>query len=427
MDMRVSFYTIGCRLNQAETAIIEQSFRQDGYDVVDFSDPADVVVINTCTVTEKGDADTRRVVNKALRTNEASKIALIGCQAQTQQGDLFKMPNIQWIVGNERKMELADIVSDSFDADPQLITPVVQRNNFTIPVAGIDRRHTRANLKIQDGCNFFCTFCEIPYARGRARSRVFDDILKEAHELVAAGHREVVLTGVNIGTFQFEDKKLIDVVDELTKVDGLDRIRISSVEGTTIRPELFERMVNGTKLCRHLHISIQSATDEMLSAMNRNYTVNEYRSLLDGAFQSVPGICLGTDVIVGFPGETDDLFRETFRHLREMPFAYFHVFSYSERGHAKSRKLGDKVPQEKIDERSEILRDLSNRKRRIFFEANIGATHNVLFEQKKNGFWTGLTDSYIRVKVKSDLNLKNKLLPVVLEDIDHLTMTGRLM
>ena len=424
--MRVSFYTIGCRLNQAETAIIEQSFRKTGYNVVDFSDPADVVVINTCTVTEKGDADTRRFVNKALRVNDKAKIALIGCQAQTQQTDLFKMPNVQWIVGNERKMNLAEIIGATFDAQPQLITPVVQRDNFTIPVAGIDRRHTRANLKIQDGCNFFCTFCEIPYARGRARSRVFDDILKEARELVAAGHKEVVLTGVNIGTYQYENKGLVDVVDALGKVDGLERIRISSVEGTTIAPDLFERMGGNTKLCRHLHISIQSAHDDILAAMNRNYTVDEYRALLQRVSE-VDGICLGTDVIVGFPGETEEHFMQTWRALREMPFAYFHVFSYSERGHAKSRKLGDKVPQKEIDRRRDKLRDLSNRKRFLFFESNIGKAHFVLFEQKKNGYWTGLTDSYIRVKVKSEKSLKNKFVPVMLDEIDHQSMIGHLL
>ncbi len=424
--MNVSFYTIGCRLNQAETAIIEQSFRKSGYNVVDFSDPADVVVINTCTVTEKGDADTRRVVNKALRTNAASKIALIGCQAQTQKAELFKMPNVQWIVGNERKMDLADIIRQTFKAEPQLITPVMQRDSFTIAVAGIDRKHTRANLKIQDGCDFFCTFCEIPYARGRARSRVFDDILREAGELAAAGHREVVLTGVNIGTYRFGDKQLLDVVDALEKIEDVQRIRISSVEGTTVSPDLFARMGEGGKLCRHLHISIQSANDDILAAMNRKYTVAEYRALLQQAYETVDGICLGADVIVGFPGETEEHFMETFRNLREMPFAYFHVFSYSERGHARSRKLDGKVAPAEIERRSQKLRDLSARKRRLFFERNIGKTHHVLFEQKKNGFWTGLTDSYIRVQVDSDFNLKNEFVPVVLEDIKGQTMIGRL-
>jgi len=426
MNMRVSFYTIGCRLNQAETAIIEQSFRLSGYRIVDFSDPADVVVINTCTVTEKGDADTRRVVNKALRTNAASRIALIGCQAQTQQGDLFAMPNVQWIVGNERKMQLAEIVRDTFDAAPQLITPVVQRDNFTISVAGIDRKHTRANLKIQDGCDFFCSFCEIPYARGRARSRVFTDILKEARELADAGFREVVLTGVNIGTFAFEDKTLVDVVDALSEIEKLERIRISSVEGTTIEGSLLKRMGQGKKLCRHLHISIQSANDDMLAAMNRRYTVKEYRALVQQAYEQVEGICLGTDIIVGFPGETRDHFMDTFRNVREMPFAYFHVFSYSERGHARSRKLGDKVPQEEIDRRSQKMRDLGNRKRRLFFEQNLGSIQQVLFEQKKNGLWSGLTDSYIRVQVESDLDLKNRLVPVRLAEIHGQTMHGRL-
>ncbi|RQW08681.1 MiaB/RimO family radical SAM methylthiotransferase, partial [candidate division KSB1 bacterium] len=335
--------------------------------------------------------------------------------------------NVQWVVGNARKMELADIVRETCDAEPQLITPALQRDSFTIPVAGIDRRHTRANLKIQDGCDFFCTFCEIPYARGRARSRVFDDILREAHELAAAGHREVVLTGVNIGTYRFAGKTLTDVVDALQEVKGLQRVRISSVEGTTLSPALFERMGADKKLCRHLHISIQSASDEILTAMRRNYTVAACRALVEETHDSVAGVCLGTDVIVGFPGETVDHFRETYENLRDMPFAYFHVFSYSERGHAKSRKLADKVPREEIERRSAELRDLSVRKRQLFFAENIGSVQDVLFEQERNGYWTGLTDSYIRVKVRSEKNLKNEFVPVVLQEIDQSTMIGKLV
>lgn len=423
--MKVSFYTIGCRLNQAETAIIEQSFRRNGFAVVAFADPADVVVINTCTVTEKGDAETRRVITRAVRSSPTAKVALIGCQAQTQQAALFQLPNVQWIVGNERKMELAEIIRDTHASAPQLITPMVKGNSFTIPVAGINPRHTRANLKIQDGCNFFCTFCEIPYARGRARSRVFNDILREARELAGAGHREVVLTGVNIGTYSYEEKSLLDVVDALCQIDEIDRIRISSVEGTTISPKLFDRMIDG-KLCRHLHLSIQSAQDDILKAMNRHYTVAEYHALLDEAVRRVNLLCLGTDVIVGFPGETEERFEETFRNLRKMPFAYFHVFSYSERGHAKSHKLVDKVPAAVIEGRSQKLRELSARKRRLYFERNIDTVQSVLFEQQKNGWWSGLTDTYIRVQVKSDEFLKNQLLPVKLSQIDGQMMIGTL-
>lgn len=422
--MRVSFYTIGCRLNQSETAVLEQSFCNNGYAIVDFADGADVVVINTCTVTEKGDAETRKVINRAIRSNPAAQVALIGCQSQTQKEALFALPNVQWIVGNERKMELPAIVRDTYAAPPQLITPNVRRASFTLPAAGIDPHHTRANLKIQDGCDFFCTFCEIPYARGRARSRVFDDIVRKAHEL-AAHHREVVLTGVNIGTYEYEGRTLLDVVDAVSEIEGIERIRISSVEGVTLEPELFERMNHG-KLCRHLHISIQSAQDDILQAMNRRYTTAEFLSLLNKAVRSVDGICLGTDVIVGFPGETDERFEETYRNLREMPLAYFHVFSYSERSHAKSRKLGDKVPPQVIEARSRKLRELSARKRRLFFEKNVGSVQTVLFEQAKNGWWSGLTDHYIRVQVKSGEQLHNRLLPVKLTQINNQSMIGTL-
>ena len=230
MNTRISFCTIGCRLNQAETAVLQQSFRKQGYQVVDFSQPAEVVVINTCTVTENGDADTRKLINKINRIHPRARIALLGCQAQIEREALLDMPNVFWVIGNSRKMEFAGILQNSLnDFQPQVITPVIERESFTHPAAGIDRQHTRANLKIQDGCDSFCSFCVIPYARGRARSRVFQDILKEAGELAAAGHREIVLTGINIGCYSYENKSLLNVIESLEKIDGIQRIRISSV------------------------------------------------------------------------------------------------------------------------------------------------------------------------------------------------------
>jgi len=424
--MNVAFYTIGCRLNQAETAVLENRFRQSGYEIVDFNRPADLVVINTCTVTENSDADTRRAINKARRTNPAVKIALTGCQAQTQGPSLLGIENVQWIVGNGAKLDLATIIREHHNGVPQLFVPPLQRDAFTMPAAGIDRKHTRANLKIQDGCNFFCSFCEIPYARGRARSRVFQDVVDEAHQLVSAGHREIILTGVNIGCYAYENYTLLDIVSALESIPELQRIRLSSLEGTTVSPNMFRKMVDGSKLCRHLHLSIQSASDTILQRMNRHYSVGDFGALLQTASTTVKGICLGTDVIVGFPGESDALFEETCANLRAMPLAYFHVFSYSKRPFAKSRDFPDPVPKTRIEQRSRVLRELSARKRRLFFESQLGKTLPVLFEQKKNGYWTGLTDSYIRVKVQSKTNLKNKIEQVTLTEIDGQTVIGRL-
>ncbi|GAB4368049.1 MAG: tRNA (N(6)-L-threonylcarbamoyladenosine(37)-C(2))-methylthiotransferase MtaB [Calditrichia bacterium] len=428
MVSTVSFYTLGCRLNQAETAILQTSFEKQGYRVVDFKTPADVVVVNTCTVTENGDADTRKVVNKITRINPLARIALVGCQAQIQREKLLELPNVYWVVGNSRKMDLANILQGKSESEePQVITPVISRKHFTLPAAGIDRTHTRANLKIQDGCDFFCSFCVIPYARGRTRSREYDDLLCEARQLVSAGYREIVITGINVGLYAEGNKTIVDVVSDLAEIEGLRRIRISSIEPTTIPDGLIEMAATGSKLCRYFHIPLQSGSDEILRSMNRRYSVQEATEFIHFVHRTVPGGCLGTDVIVGFPGESDEHFRETYRVLQDLPLAYFHVFSYSERPWAKSRKLEPKVPREKIEERSRLLRELSFRKRQAFMEKHVGRVETVLFEQKKNGFWTGLTDTYIRVKVESEEDLHNRILPVRLEKVEKQTMLGNLV
>ena len=429
----ISFSTLGCRLNQSETAVIQRSFESGGYRIVDFHEPADIVVINTCTVTENGDSDTRHLVHKINRINPQARIALIGCQAQIQKEKLTQLPNVYWVVGNARKMELASILKNiSPDDQPQVITPTIPRESFTIPFAAVsklsnmDAEHTRANLKIQDGCDFFCSFCEIPYARGRARSREFPDILTEARALVDAGHKELVLTGINLGTYEYEEKKFLNVIDALEKIDGLTRIRISYIEPTTIPFELFPRMSCDGKLCRYLHLPIQSGHDEILHSMKRKYTVQEFSDFIERIFQTVPEICLGTDVIVGFPGETDTHFKETYQLFRDLPFAYFHVFSYSKRQFAKSRDFANPVDARAIQQRSKMLRDLSLRKRRLFLQKNLGTVVPVLFEEKKDGYWTGLTDHYIRTKIESTENLYNQILEVVLQKIDGQVCLGHL-
>ncbi len=414
----ISFYTLGCRLNQSETAVLERSVETDGFRVVDFEKPADVVVINTCTVTAGGDADTRRLVHKINRLNPAARIALIGCQAQMDKGRLLDLPNVHWVIGNGRKMELSLILQSTTDTQaPQVITPTITRESFTIPVTGVDHRHRRANLKIQDGCDFFCSFCVIPYARGRARSREFDDILREARGLTAAGHQEVVLTGINLGTYQYQGYRLMDVIVALEQIKGLARIRISSIEPTTIPEALVRKMAGQTKLCRHLHIPLQSGSDTVLKAMKRKYFADEFERFIRMADELVPQICIGTDVIVGFPGETEKEFERSVESLREWPIDYAHVFSYSQRQMAHSGKLpsADKIPAEVIERRSRVLRDLSARKRRMFHESFLDTRQNVLFEIKKNGEWNGLTDNYVRVAVKSQDSLFNEFREVRLK------------
>lgn len=422
---RISFYTFGCRLNQSETASIQNSFEQGGYQVVGFDEPSDIVVINTCTVTEGGDADTRYLVHKVNRLNPAARIALVGCQAQIQKEQLAHLPNVRWIVGNGRKMDLVSVFNEYPSPEKaRLVTPPIAQEPFRSAVSSVDWDRTRANIKIQDGCDFFCSFCEIPYARGRARSRVFEDIFTEAAALVAAGHKELILTGINIGTYAYRDKTLMDVIEKLDALEGLERVRISSIEPTTIPGDILSYMSSKHKLCRYLHIPLQSGDDEILQGMKRKYTVDEFSDFVRQAQKQVPHICIGTDVIVGFPGETDAHFERTVDSLKKLPVHYFHVFSYSPRHMAKSR-LMEILPSGVIAKRSQILRDLSNVKRRIFHESLLGSIQTVLFEKPKGDGWqNGLTDHYVRVKVKDARDLFNQILPVRLQSIDGQAVVG---
>lgn len=423
--MKVSFYTLGCRLNQAETAVLQQQCAHQGYTVVDASVPADVVVINTCTVTAHGDSDTRRLINRVRRLNEHARIALVGCQSQVQSRQLAELPGVHWVIGTAAKMNLVEILQQSSENGPVVVVPEISRSSFTVPVSGIDRSHTRANLKIQDGCDFFCSYCEIPYARGRARSREFDDLVREARELVQAGHRELVLTGINVGLYSHQGRSIADVVEALHDLPDLLRIRISSIEATTIPTRLFDFMRQG-RLCRFLHLPLQSGSDAVLKRMHRRYTLAEYDRLVAEAEAAVPGLCLGTDVLVGFPGESEADFEQTYGYLRSSAHAYFHVFSYSDRINNQSRHFADKVAPPLIEKRSQTLRRLSAQKRQTYMEHQIGREVMVLFEQQKNGFWSGVTDTYIRVRVRSERDLQNRFLAVHLLTVDNQTMTGRL-
>lgn len=416
---RIAFFTQGCRLNQSETAVIEYGFRSEEYDIVDYRDAADVVVVNTCTVTENGDADTRRLVNRLVRINPCSKIALVGCQAQILKEKLLKLPNVSWVVGNDQKMNIRSIIASGDDLEGQVIAPKMARESFEMALPGVDRLHTRANIKIQDGCDFYCSFCVIPFARGPARSRDFENILWEARQLVDAGHREIVLTGINLGTYAFEDKTFFDVILALEDIEGLDRIRISSIEPTTIDRRVILHMAKSTKLCRHLHIPLQSGDDSVLKAMARKYSIAEFMDFISFVSDTVDNVCIGTDVIVGFPGESDDQFMRTQQLLKDSPIDYFHVFSYSERKFARSKRLGNTVAPEVIKQRSLALRELSTRCRLGFYSEQLGSVVDVLFEQEKEGYWVGLTDHYVKVRVSSKVDLANRICLVRLDEVDR--------
>jgi len=415
---KASFYTLGCRLNQAETSLISNTFKEKGFEIVAYGEDTDVCVINTCTVTEQADAKCRQLVRQVLKRSPDAFVAVVGCYAQMGAETLQKIDGVDLIVGTEEKMQ----VSDFIDIPHKLPQAVVRRSKikntpFTISSVGNYEHATRANLKIQDGCDFMCTFCIIPFARGRARSRAFWDIQREAIQLVERGHKELVLTGVNIGTYTFEDKELLDVIRMLETIDGLERIRISSIEPTTIPEDLVDHMAQSQKLCSHFHIPLQSGSDTILTQMRRLHSVANYVHFLEQVHDRVSDVCLGTDVMVGFPGESDREFQQTYDLLDSLPLAYFHVFSFSERFGTPAVKMASKVPHAVKKERSEALRNLSAAKKYAFYRKQLGKTTRVLIEEEKNGLFQGFTDNYIKVGVDVADAAINQFVDVRLEDI----------
>jgi threonylcarbamoyladenosine tRNA methylthiotransferase MtaB len=420
-ELKVAFYTLGCRLNQAETALIEESFIQEGHQIVPFGEEAELFVINSCTVTEKGDADCRKMVRRFKRNNPNGKVAVIGCYSQVATDAVSQIPGVNLVVGNREKMRLVQYLDQLNQSTGQ---PVVIREalgkqeSFTIDIRNAHQKTVRANLKIQDGCDFFCSFCVIPFARGRAHSRQFEDLIREAHELAENGHKELVLTGINVGTYHYNQYNFMDVLKALEKIPGIERIRISSIEPTTVDEDFLKYMADSPKLCHYLHLPLQSGSNPILERMNRKYTTEEFEKYVENALKIVPDLLLGTDIIVGFPGETEELFEETYRFAERMPFAYFHVFSYSDRNLAKSSKFEDKIPNEVIKRRSGKLRELGMKKKQAHYSRYKGKVVRVLFEQKKNGLWQGHDDHYILVQVDSPNNLKNQIYPVQIIDVE---------
>ncbi|MEE8304205.1 MAG: tRNA (N(6)-L-threonylcarbamoyladenosine(37)-C(2))-methylthiotransferase MtaB [Candidatus Tectomicrobia bacterium] len=430
IPLRVSFHTLGCRLNQAETATISSTFAAKGYRIVAASEETDVHVINTCSVTEGAEAKCRHAVRAVLRRSPHAYVVVTGCYAQVGVEALQRIDGLDLIVGTEDKMRLAELIDvPEKQGQPQVVhTRKISRDDFTIDVVGDYRGQTRANLKIQDGCNFACAFCIIPFTRGGARSRKLDDIVREAYGLVAQGHQEIVLTGVNIGTYTCDGHDLLHVVQALEAVEGLERIRISSIEPTTISDALLDWMATSRKLCPYLHIPVQSGDDWVLARMKRHYTGREFATFVEHVVERIPDICLGTDVMVGFPGEDEQAFTHTRTLLADLPLAYFHVFSYSERPHTYAQRYTDQVPPPVVRERSRILRELSTHKKAAFYRRFTGRTLRILFERREDhGLYTGFSDNYIKVGAATDDEVANQLLPVHLYGAENGLALGTLV
>ena len=418
--LRASFHTLGCRLNQAETASISATFANRGYHIVDYGADTDVCVINTCSVTEGAEAKCRQAVRTVLRRSPSAYVVVTGCYAQVGKEALQGIDGLDLIVGTAHKMQVVDLIdAPQKEAAPRVVhTPKIARDDFTLDVIGNYSAHTRANLKIQDGCNFACAFCIIPFSRGGARSRKFPDILREARGLVERGHREIVLTGVNIGTYTTDGHDLLQVIRALEDVDGLDRVRISSIEPTTIPEALVDWMATSSKLCPYLHVPLQSGDDGVLQRMKRRYTRADFAAFIERVAARVPDVCLGTDAMVGFPGEDEAAFANTRLLLADLPLAYCHVFSYSERPHTYAQRYTDPVPPAVIQARSRILRELSARKKATFYRSHVGTTARVLFERLENsGLYTGFSDNYLKVGVEASEDLSNRMALVRLHGV----------
>jgi len=429
MKKKASLHTLGCRLNQAETAIIAKNLQDRDFEIVEFGQPADLTVVNTCTVTEQADSKCRQAVRKSIRSNPDTYVAVVGCYAQMAVDTIRQIEGVDMIVGNEHKMQLADFV-DSLDksSEPKVIhSPKISRDEFVIESVGLFDNNTRANLKIQDGCSYVCSFCIIATARGPARSRKFDDVISEAYKLVEMGHKEIVITGVNVGTYSSNDKTFLNVLESLETIEKLERVRISSIEPTTIGKDVIDFMAQSEKVCPYLHIPLQSGDDTILSSMRRKHDALFFLEIIEYAVEKIPGIGLGTDIMVGYPGEEYDQYKNSKTFLADLPISFFHVFTYSDRKGTTSYKMTPKIDHKEKKQRYAEILEMGKRKKRTFYEQFLNQRVDVLFEEEKHGSWSGLTGNYIRVNVKSDKNLQNQMVTVKLVNIENDYMTGELV
>ncbi|MBQ27627.1 MAG: tRNA (N(6)-L-threonylcarbamoyladenosine(37)-C(2))-methylthiotransferase MtaB [Nitrospiraceae bacterium] len=410
MKQRASLHTVGCRLNQSETAIFFHQLQASGFQLVPFGEPTDLFILNTCSVTHSAEADCRRAIRRTMQHSPNAFIAVTGCYAQTGASSLGMIHGVDLIVGSQHKMTVLDLIpSLKKQNTPEIVRGHPTRDNFIIDGVGYFES-TRATLKVQDGCDFMCSFCNIPFARGRERSRTMDDLLREGQALIDRGHKEIIISGVNVGKYESAGYSLLDVIRRLEKLPGIIRIRISSIEPTTIPDALLEHMAHSSILCHYLHVPIQSGDDDILRRMHRRYSVCEYKECIEKAARMIPGACFGTDVMVGFPGEGENEFAHTIDVINALPLSYFHVFSYSERPGTAAGKFEEKVHPHIIKARSKQLRTISKTKRLASYHRYIGECVSVLFEQRDTaGYWTGLTDTYVRVSVRTDEDLANKL------------------
>jgi threonylcarbamoyladenosine tRNA methylthiotransferase MtaB len=429
---KVAFYTLGCKLNFSETSTIARNFQNEGFDRVDFEEVADIYVINTCSVTENADKQFKQVVKKAMKLNDKAFVAAVGCYAQLKPEELAAVDGVDLVLGATEKFNITSYLNDIV-SNPERSRGMgevhsceIEEADFYVGSYSIGDR-TRAFLKVQDGCDYKCTYCTIPLARGISRSDALENVLKNASEISQQGIKEIVLTGVNIGDYgkgEFGNKKhehtFLDLVKALDEVEGIERLRISSIEPNLLKNETIEFVSQSRTFVPHFHIPLQSGSNEILGKMKRRYQREVYTERVNKIREVMPHACIGVDVIVGFPGESDEHFLETYHFLNEMDISYLHVFTYSERDNTEAAAMTDVVPMNIRNKRSKMLRGLSVKKRRAFYESQIGTNRTVLFEsENKEGYIHGFTENYVKVKTPWNPELVNTLHEINLTKIDE--------
>ena len=421
---KVAFYTLGCKLNYSETSTISRMFEAKGYEKVDFDNNPDIFIINTCSVTENADKKCKKIVREAKKISPNSYVTIIGCYAQLKPQEISEIEGVDAVLGAAEKFRLIELL-DGFAKEQEtkvLASEIQEANVFNNAYSMHDR--TRTFLKVQDGCNYGCAFCTIPLARGKSRSDTIENILASVKEIADTDVKEVVLTGVNIGDFGIQEGKrkerFADLVMAIDEIEGIERFRISSIEPNLLTNEVIEFVSTSKRFVPHFHIPLQSGSNTILRSMGRRYLRELYEDRISKIKSLMPHCCIGVDVIVGFPGETDELFLETYNFLNELDISYLHVFTYSERANTRAVELDGIVPIRKRNERSKMLRILSEKKRRKFYQENLGKTFTVLFEEDvEDGKMHGFTENYIRVSAKYDPILINELKTLTLSEINE--------
>lgn len=428
--MKVAFYTLGCKVNQYETNAMIQQLIGAGYEITEYHQFADIYIINTCTVTNMSDKKSRQMLRRTHQINPKAIVIAVGCYAQVAKQELEKIKDIDLILGINEKNHIAEYIQQYLKEKNHIeqITDVMQQREFLDFGAVTYTEKTRAVIKIQDGCDRFCSYCIIPYARGRVRSRKIESIISEAREIVQKGIKEIVITGIHIASygkdFQ-EDLTLINVLEKLNKIEGLRRIRLGSLEPTIITKEFVARLSKLEKICDHFHLSLQSGCNETLRRMNRRYTIEQFQDVVKLLRATYPNVALTTDIIVGFPGETEEEFAATYEYLKKIGFYKMHVFPYSPRSGTKAAEMSNQIENAIKEQRSRKLIELSNTNETEFLKNYIGKKVEVLFEQQSEEYAKGHTSNYIEVTVKAN-HLENTVKNVEISNVSGLTLVGQL-